>query len=129
MNEPAPPLRGSASSGEPLFSEPWEAQAFAMTLALYERGLFTWTEWAEQLSHEIARAQAAGDEDRGDTYYRHWLTALEKILAAKGLSSVEELHRHEHAWRHAAERTPHGRPIDLKPSDFEPAQGGGHSIA
>ena len=25
----------------PVFREPWEAQAFAMCLALYERGLFT----------------------------------------------------------------------------------------
>ena len=26
----------------PVFREPWEAQAFAMALALHERRLFTW---------------------------------------------------------------------------------------
>src|ERR1700739_1397152 len=71
--------------------EPWEAQAFAMTLALHERGLFSWPEWAEALAAQIAAAQAAGDADLGDTYYRHWLTALEKIVAAKGASSPQEL--------------------------------------
>jgi nitrile hydratase accessory protein len=106
---------------ELVFREPWEAQAFAITLALHERGLFSWAEWAEALAREISQAQAAGDADRGDTYYRHWLAALEQLVAAKGLSSLAELDRHEHAWRHAAERTPHGQPIDLEPSDFERA--------
>ena len=41
----------------PVFREPWEAQAFAMTLALHERGLFTWPEWAAALAAEIKRAQ------------------------------------------------------------------------
>src|SRR5262249_47276843 len=63
----------------PVFREPWEAQAFAMTLALYDRGLFTWPEWAATLADEIKRAQAAGDPDTGETYYRHWLNALERI--------------------------------------------------
>ncbi len=57
----------------PVFREPWEAQAFAMTLALHERGLFTWGEWAAALAAEIKRAQAAGDPDTGETYYSHWL--------------------------------------------------------
>ena len=39
----------------PVFREPWEAQAFAMTLALYDRGLFTWSEWAAALAGEIKR--------------------------------------------------------------------------
>ena len=68
----------------PVFREPWEAQAFAMTLALHERGLFSWPEWAATLGDEIKRAQAAGDPDTGETYYRHWLNALERIVAAKG---------------------------------------------
>ena len=68
----------------PVFREPWEAQAFAMTLALHERGLFTWTEWAATLADEIKRAQAAGDPDTGETYYPHWLAALERLVAAKG---------------------------------------------
>ena len=102
----------------PVFSEPWEAQAFAMALALHDRGLFTWPEWAATLGDEIKRAQAAGDPDTGETYYRHWLNALERIVAAKGLADVQMLARYRHAWHHAADRTPHGTPIELRPEDF-----------
>ena len=66
----------------PVFNEPWEARAFAMTLALHERGVFTWPQWAEALSRQIDRARAAGDEDLGDTYYQHWLRALESLVSA-----------------------------------------------
>lgn len=102
----------------PVFGAPWEAQAFAMTLALHERGLFTWSEWAETLAAQIAAAQAAGDPDTGDTYYRHWLAALETLVARKGASSGDELARYRHAWDHAADRTPHGQPIELRAEDF-----------
>ena len=102
----------------PVFSEPWQAQAFAMALALHERGLFTWAEWAAALSAEIARAQAAGDPDSGDTYYLHWLATLERIVADKGVASIQALERYREAWDHAADRTPHGQPIELTPEDF-----------
>jgi nitrile hydratase accessory protein len=106
------------SDDEPVFREPWQAQAFALVLQLYERGLFTWPEWAAALSARIARAQAAGDADLGDTYYRHWLAALEGLVVAKGAGSSAELQRHAAAWDHAARRTPHGRPITLEAADF-----------
>ena len=102
----------------PVFREPWEAQAFAMTLTLHERGVFTWPEWAAVLSEEIKRAQAAGDPDMGDTYYRHWLNALERIVQAKGVTNEQTLARYRNAWDHAADRTPHGEPIELRPDDF-----------
>jgi nitrile hydratase accessory protein len=102
----------------PVFREPWEAQAFAMALALHERGVFTWSEWADTLSGEIKRAQAAGDPDTGETYYRHWLAALERLIAVKGVTTSETLHRYRDAWDHAADRTPHGAPIELRPEDF-----------
>ena len=102
----------------PVFREPWEAQAFAMTLALYERGLFTWPEWADTLAQEIKRAQAAGDPDTGETYYRHWLNALERLVKEKGVADAKALGRYFHAWEHAADRTPHGHAIELKADDF-----------
>jgi nitrile hydratase accessory protein len=102
----------------PVFREPWEAQAFAMAVALHERGVFTWSEWAAALAAEIKRAQAAGDPDTGETYYLHWLAALERLVAEKGVSSGETLARTKHAWEHACERTPHGKPIELQPQDF-----------
>ncbi len=102
----------------PVFREPWEAHAFAMALTLHARGVFTWSEWAATLAEEIARAQAAGDADIGDTYYRHWLKTLERLVAEKDVASDEMLHRYRDAWDHAADRTPHGKPIELKPEDF-----------
>jgi nitrile hydratase accessory protein len=97
----------------PVFREPWEAQAFAMAVALHERGAFTWTEWAAALAVEIKAAQAEGDPDTGETYYRHWLAALEKLVAAKALASDAELHRRRDQWDRAARATPHGQPIEL----------------
>jgi nitrile hydratase accessory protein len=102
----------------PVFREPWEAQAFAMALALNARGLFTWNEWAQTLGDEIKSAQAKGDPDTGETYYRHWLNALERIVAEKGVATSDTLQRYQAAWGRAAERTPHGTPIELRPKDF-----------
>jgi nitrile hydratase accessory protein len=102
----------------PVFREPWEAQAFAMALALNRRGIFTWAEWTATLADEIKRAQAAGDPDTGETYYRHWLAALERIVTAKGITTYGILKRYHDAWDTAAERTPHGKPIELMPGDF-----------
>lgn len=102
----------------PVFREPWEAQAFAMALALAERGLFTWGEWAETLGAEIKRAQAAGDPDTGETYYRHWMATLERLVAEKGVTTPATLVRYRDAWDRAADRTPHGAPIELTPADF-----------
>jgi nitrile hydratase accessory protein len=102
----------------PVFREPWEAQAFAMALTLHERGLFTWPQWAATLADEIKRAQRQGDPDTGETYYHHWLNALERLVAEKGVTDAGTLARYQHAWDHAADRTPHGQPIELQPKDF-----------
>jgi nitrile hydratase accessory protein len=102
----------------PVFREPWEAQAFALAVSLNARGLFTWKEWAATLGEEIKKAQATGDPDTGETYYRHWLTTLERIVAEKGLTDIRTLARTRDAWEHACERTPHGTPIELRTDDF-----------
>jgi nitrile hydratase accessory protein len=104
----------------PLFLAPWEAQAFAMALTLHQRGVFAWSEWAAVLADEIRRAQLAGDPDTGETYYRHWLCTLERIVAEKGLTDPGSLARTRAAWSRAAERTPHGVAIELSPDDFRP---------
>ena len=73
----------------PVFREPWEAQAFAHgALAATSAALFKWPEWAAILGDEIKQAQAAGDPDTGETYYRHWLAALERIVAEKGVTDA-----------------------------------------
>ncbi len=103
-----------------VFREPWEAQSFAMTLVLHEKGVFTWPEWVETLVGEIKRAQENGDPDRGDTYYSHWLAALERIISEKGVSDDLTITSHQVAWGRAVDRTPHGEPILLEPRDFQP---------
>jgi nitrile hydratase accessory protein len=102
----------------PVFREPWQAQAFAVTLALYDRGLFTWPEWAALLAAEIQRARDEGDPDTGETYYLHWLAALERMVAEKQITDKQTLARYHDAWDRAADRTPHGTPIELRPDDF-----------
>ena len=92
---------------EPVFSEPWEAQAFALAVSLSERGLFTWPDWTE--------AVAAAPEEG---YYERWLATLERLVTERGLADAETLARYRHAWEHAAARTSHGVPIELDPEDF-----------
>jgi nitrile hydratase accessory protein len=96
-----------------IFTAPWEAQAFAIAVMLHERGLFTWTEWADALSGEIRRAQRLGDPDNGRTYYRHWLNSLEKLVVAKGVASTGMLSILKDQWDVAARETPHGQPVLL----------------
>jgi nitrile hydratase accessory protein len=102
----------------PVFRAPWEAHAFAMALALYEKGLFAWSEWAAMLGEEIKKAQAADDPDTGETYYHHWLATLERMVAEKGVTAAASLTQHYRAWERAMHRTPHGTPIELRAEDF-----------
>ena len=117
-NIPGVPGLPRDDQGSPVFRAPWEAQAFAMAVRLHEAGHFTWTEWAQALAEQIRTAQAAGDPDLGDTYYQHWLATLEALVVAKGAGDADELRRTAAAWDRAADRTPHGRPIELRPEDF-----------
>lgn len=98
----------------PVFKEPWEATAFAMAVRLSEAGKFTWSEWVDYLSAEIAAAKRSGDPDLGERYYEHWLNALEKLVIDKGLGSASELAGLRHDWTEAATHTPLGQPIVLK---------------
>ncbi|WP_417518367.1 nitrile hydratase accessory protein [Minwuia sp.] len=98
----------------PTFREPWEAEAFALAVRLHEAGHFGWDEWAATLSDEIKAAQAAGDADLGDTYYHHWLAALERLCREKGLASTSAVKERKAAWREAYLATPHGQPVELK---------------
>jgi nitrile hydratase accessory protein len=97
----------------PVFDEPWQAHAFALAVRLSEAGYFTWTEWVDIFSQEIAAAQRRGDPDLGDTYYHHWLNALERLCDAKGLVDHTAMHQRTEAWRQAYLHTPHGQPVTL----------------
>ena len=97
----------------PVFNAPWEAQAFAMTLSLHERGEFSWQEWSDTLAAVIGEVRQRGEADTGEHYYRHWLTALERLAACKGLITDTLLLERRRQWAEAARRTPHGQPIEL----------------
>ena len=100
--------------GGPVFAEPWQAQAFALAVKLSEAGHFTWKEWAASLAAEIAAAAARGEPDDGSHYYDHWLAALEKLVAAKGLTDPNALAERKEAWADAYRHTPHGKPVELR---------------
>jgi nitrile hydratase accessory protein len=91
----------------PVFAEPWQAQAFALTIDLCEARLFTWAEWVATLAGVLKEAGDSGE------YYEHWLVALERISLAKGLTDTASLDGRKQAWADAYRRTPHGKPVTL----------------
>jgi nitrile hydratase accessory protein len=101
--EPKPPLPDAKAPEGLVFAEPWQAEAFAMVVALNERGLFSWSEWADALSAEVKRSGAAQD---GSDYYHCWLSALEKLLVAKQVAGKSEVDALATAWHRAAHATP-----------------------
>ena len=96
---------------EPIFQEPWQAQAFALTVTLHKGGLFTWDEWAETLGNEIAKDKDAGGPDDGSNYYALWLGALERLVTDKGAATAADLSALKDAWKENYLATPHGQPI------------------
>ena len=117
MIPPATPQRPAGPQDEPVFKEPWQAHAFALVVELHRRDLFSWHEWTDALAARIAIASDGTDPH--DAYYVHWLEALEDLVTAKAAGSAAELLSTRSAWARAAERTPHGEPIELQDRDFE----------
>ncbi len=109
----------------PVFNAPWQAQAFALAVRLSEAGYFTWSEWVAVLSLDNAAAQQRGDPDLGDTYYHHWLSALERICTEKDLVGNADLSQRKEDWQRAYLNTPHGRPVDLGAANQVPAPDSG----
>jgi nitrile hydratase accessory protein len=99
---------------DPVFAEPWQARAFALTLTLSEQGYFTWKEWTVALACELKAAADRGGIDDGSHYYDHWLAALEGLVITKGLASSVALKARKAAWSDAYRDTPHGKPVELK---------------
>lgn len=115
MTDPHPPVAALPAllrhGDQPVFRAPWEAEAFAIAVALHARGAFTWPQWASALADTIAAARAAGNPDQGEDYYRHWLATLERLLDRTGLAAPAEL-RERAALIAAAQAADHGSDHD-----------------
>ena len=100
------PISNILDLDEPVFAEPWQAQLFALTIALHQDGAFTWTEWSAALGARLR-------QDDGEAYFAAWLTALETLLADKGLAEGVALGALKAAWADAYRHTPHGMAVEL----------------
>ena len=103
-------LPESFAGEERVFAEPWQAQAFALAVALHKKGAFTWAEWAAALSAQLKGPDHGGG---GENYYAAWLAALEALTTAKGLIAAPELSTRKADWAQAYKHTPHGKPVEL----------------
>ena len=102
---------------DPVFAEPWQAQAFALAVKLSEAGYFSWSEWSAALAGELAEASRRGEPDDGSRYYDRWLAALERLVGEKNLIAPASLLARKEEWAEAYRRTPHGQPVMLKGSE------------
>jgi len=98
---------------EPVFSQPWHAQLFALTVHLNESGRFGWPDWAARFSATLAAHGLNRELDGGDDYFNAWLETLETLLAEDGSAATEEAARIKEAWERAYLTTPHGAPVSL----------------
>lgn len=116
MNAFEPALSGSpglpkSNEGDPVFAEPWQAEAFAMTVRLHEKGVFSSSEWAEALSHELYQPGRRAD---ASDYFDCWVAALSRLVTELSITSQDHLDHVTQSWHRAAEATPHGKPILLE---------------
>ena len=102
------------AGGEPVFAQPWQAQAFALAVKLHEQGVYTWGEWTAALAAQLRSAGDAPAPDDGTHYYRCWLAALESLATDKGLTTAGALENRKQQWADAYRHTPHGRPVQLR---------------
>jgi len=109
---PAAPPR---SNGELVFAAPWEGRAFGLTMALVNAGAISYETFRAELIAQIAAWEADPPAGERYGYYRCWLQALERVVAAAGLVSAGDVrersaafaarpaghdHRHGHDHEH-----------------------------
>ena len=63
---------------------------------------------------DAADAKAGRTPDDGTRYYEHWLSALEKLVAAKRLAEEAAIQVRKDEWAEAYRHTPHGQPVELR---------------
>lgn len=108
--------------GQASFSHPWELRAFALAVAAYHAGQYEWSEFQLSLIESIRQWEqngaAAGDAPW--SYYEHWLTALETVLAGNGLLSEADLDERTKSVlatpRNADHHEAHREPVAISPA-------------
>ena len=99
--------------GEPVFDEPWQAQALAFADVLIESKIISPTIWSATLGDTLKQAAAAGATDNMETYYQSVLKSVEKLLEQTSGILPEEIENKSRAWAEAYLATPHGQPVML----------------
>lgn len=102
------------SAPEQPFEEPWQAQLFALTVAMNEAGHFSWTDWSATFGPMVQAAPAS-------VYWDIWSDALVALLNARGIATSADIQDLTSQWQEAARSTPHGTPIVLEKSDHADA--------
>ena len=97
-----------------IFSEPWQAELFAITLNLHQRGIFEWDDWTECLGKNLKRGKNKHKDDLAN-YFTNWLYALEEKLIEKKVAELKKIKNIENAWRDAISKTPHGKKVEISP--------------
>ena len=72
-------------ANEPVFHEDWERRVFGVMIATFAGGQFN----VDEFRHAIERMDPAHYLE--SSYYEHWLTALETLLAENGALTRAEL--------------------------------------
>ena len=98
---------------EPVFSEPWHAQVFALTVHLNETGHFDWPDWVARFAATLAKHGLTKELDGGEDYFNAWLETLETLLADAGQAAPDQVEQVRAAWEAAYLATPHGEPVRL----------------
>ena len=105
--------------GQRAFDQPWELRAFAMAVAAYHNGQYEWSEFQLSLIEAIKQWEQ-GDSGEPWSYYEHWLTALETVLAGSGALSEAALDERTRAVlgtpRNANHHEAHGEPVAIDPA-------------
>ena len=102
-----------SAAPEPVFSEPWHAQLFALTVKLNEDGHFAWPDWAARFSETLRQHGLSKELDGGNDYFTAWLETLEALLSETGQAGSKEALAMKKAWEQAYLTTPHGQPVHL----------------
>ena len=110
VDGPAAPPR---SNGELVFGAPWESRAFGLALALHAGGAFEWEDFRRQLIAAITDWERDGDDGQEWSYYRCWLTALERVLAQRGFVGAGDVEAR-------------ARELAARPEDHDHGGHGGH---